>query len=168
MYHFGAQIFKFHNFFFVPLQFKTDIMTIRELINSVDSEQYSESPLYQKLRDTKPEYGSSRHIQVKVVDSEIAVTNVHVGSLGDILTYPIDVESDLNISKIQLLDAILKELSSEVLATQKHPTSGATSTICRRLRLSDDSALLQLFFYHGHIVFAHLLCCWCMATRKMV
>jgi hypothetical protein len=32
--------------------------------------------------------------------------------LGDILTYPIDVEADLNISKIQLLDAILHELSS--------------------------------------------------------
>ena len=36
-----------------------------------------------------------------------------VGSLGDILTYPIDVDPDLNISKMQLLDAILKELSTE-------------------------------------------------------
>ena len=43
-------------------------MTIRELINSVDSEQYSDNILYQKLSDTKPEYCSSRHIQVKVVD----------------------------------------------------------------------------------------------------
>ena len=32
--------------------------------------------------------------------------------MGDILTYPIDVEPDLNISKVQLLDAILHELSS--------------------------------------------------------
>ena len=87
-------------------------MTFRELINSVDSEQYSESSLYQKLREAKPEYGSNRRIQVKLENDEIAITNAHVGSLGDILTYPIDVEPDLNISKIQLLDAILHELSS--------------------------------------------------------
>ena len=87
-------------------------MTLRELIQSVDSEQYSESPLYQKLCETKPEYGSNRHIHVKLVDGEIAITNVHVGSLGDIITYPIDVDPDLNISKVQLLDAILHELST--------------------------------------------------------
>jgi len=39
-------------------------MTLRELINSVDSEQYSDNALYQKLREIKPEYGSNRHIQV--------------------------------------------------------------------------------------------------------
>lgn len=87
-------------------------MTLRELINSVDFEQYSDSPLYQKLRETKPEYGSNKRIQVKLVNGEIAITNAHVGSLGDILTYPIDVEPDLNISKVQLLNAILYELSS--------------------------------------------------------
>ena len=87
-------------------------MTLRELIQSVDSEQYSESQLYQKLCKTKPEYGSNRRIQVKLVDGEIAITNVHVGSLGDIITYPIEVDPDLNISKVQLLDAILHELSS--------------------------------------------------------
>ena len=87
-------------------------MTLRELINSVDSKQYSDNSLYQKLRETKPEYGSSRHIQVKLIDGEIAITNAHVGSLGDILTYPIDVEPDLKISKVQLLDTILHELSS--------------------------------------------------------
>ena len=95
-------------------------MTLRELIQSVDSEQYSESPLYQKLCETKPEYGSNRHIHVKLVDGEIAITrstlvallakNVHVGSMGDIITYPIDVDPDLNISKVLLLDAILHEL----------------------------------------------------------
>ena len=88
-------------------------MTLKELINSVDSEEYSDSPLFQKLRGTKPEYGSSKHIQVKVVDGEIVITNLHVGSLGDIVAYPIDVDPDLNISKIQLMDAILKELSSD-------------------------------------------------------
>jgi hypothetical protein len=87
-------------------------MTLRELINSVDSEQYSDSALYQKLRETKPEYGSNRHIQVKLVNGEVAITNVHVGSLGDLITYPIEVDPDLNISKIQLLDTILYELSS--------------------------------------------------------
>ena len=61
-------------------------MTIRELINSVDFEQYSDSPLYQKLRETKPEYGANRRIQVKLVNGEVAITNVHVGSLGDIVS----------------------------------------------------------------------------------
>ena len=65
-------------------------MTLRELILSVDSEQYSDSSLYQKLRETKPEYGSNRRIQVRLVNGEIAITNAHVGSLGDILTYPRD------------------------------------------------------------------------------
>ena len=88
-------------------------MTLRELIISVDSEQYNNSLLYQKLRETKPEYGASRHIQVTAVRGDIVVTNCHVGSLGDILTYPIDVAPELNISKVQLLDAILHELSSE-------------------------------------------------------
>ena len=87
-------------------------MTLRELINSVDSEQYSDNALYLKLRETKPEYGTSRHIQVNVVTGEIAITNCHVGSLGDIITYPIDVDPRLNISKVQLLDAVLKELST--------------------------------------------------------
>ena len=87
-------------------------MTFRELINSVDSEQYSDSSLYQKLRETKPEYGSNRHIQVKLVNGEVTVTNVHVGSLGDILTYQIDVAPDLQVTKMQLLDEILKEMSS--------------------------------------------------------
>ena len=62
-------------------------MTLRELINCVDFEKYSDSPLYQKLRETKPEYGANRRIQVKLVNGEVAITNVHVGSLGDILTY---------------------------------------------------------------------------------
>ena len=88
-------------------------MTLRELINSVDSEQYSDNALYQMLRETKPEYGASRHIQVNVVNGEIAITNCHVGSLGDIIMYPIDAATELNISKTQLLDAVLKELSTK-------------------------------------------------------
>ena len=61
----------------------------------------------------KPEYGSSRHIEVKMVNGEVAVYNVHFGSLGDIVTYPIDVDPDLQVTKIQLLDAILAEMTSQ-------------------------------------------------------
>ena len=88
-------------------------MTLRELINSVYSKQYSDSALYQRLRETKPEYGSNRRIQVKLINGEVTITNAHVGSLGDIITYPIDIEPDLNFSKEQLLDAILHELSND-------------------------------------------------------
>ncbi len=88
-------------------------MTLRELINSIDSDLYSDNPLYKKLCETKPEYDASRHIQVSVKHGDIVVTGCHVGSLGDILSYPIDVAPNLNISKVQLLDAILQELSSD-------------------------------------------------------
>jgi hypothetical protein len=87
-------------------------MTLRELILSVDEEEYSDSAIFQTLRTLKPEYGSNKRIEVKVVDGEIAILNVHVGSLGDILAYPIDMPPELSITKIQLLDAILKELDS--------------------------------------------------------
>ena len=93
-------------------------MTIRELINSVDSEQDSDSPLYQELRETKPEYGSNRRIQVKLVNGEVTITNVHIGSLGDILTYQIDVAPDLQVTKTQLLDEILKEMSSNTFSDE--------------------------------------------------
>ncbi|WP_028913271.1 hypothetical protein [Prevotella sp. MA2016] len=88
-------------------------MTLRELINSVDAEHYSYSPLFQQLTTTKPEYGTNRHIQVSEADGNIIVSGVHVGSMGDILTYSIDVAPNLNVSKTQLLDAILKELSAD-------------------------------------------------------
>ena len=88
-------------------------MTLRELLLSVDAERHADSQLYQKLLKVKPEYGSNRSIEVKLVDGKIVVTNVHVGSLGDIITYRIDVDPELKASKIQLLDAILKEMSFE-------------------------------------------------------
>ena len=46
-------------------------MTLRELILSVNPEKYCDSALYQELRRTKPEYGSNRHIQVKLVNGEL-------------------------------------------------------------------------------------------------
>ena len=88
-------------------------MTLRELLLSVGAEQYADSQLYQELLKVKPEYGSSWSIEVKLVDGNIVVTNVHVGSHGDIITYRIDVDPELKISKTQLLDAILREMSTE-------------------------------------------------------
>ena len=88
-------------------------MTLRELLLSVDAEQYADSYLFKELLKVKPEFGSSRSIGVKLVNGNVAVTNVHVGSLGDVITYRIDVAPELKVSTIQLLDAILKEMSSD-------------------------------------------------------
>ncbi len=88
-------------------------MTLRELLQSVDAEAYTGIPLYDELLKTKPEYGSSNRIKVKVLNGEITVSNVHVGSLGDIVACPVDVAPDLQVTKMQLLDAILNEMSHE-------------------------------------------------------
>ncbi len=88
-------------------------MTLRELLQSVDTEAYTSVPLFEELLNTKPEYGSENRIQVKLINGEIAVSNVHVGSWGDIVACPIDVAPDLQVTKIQLLDAILSEMSSQ-------------------------------------------------------
>ena len=87
-------------------------MTLRELISDVDAERYTTNTLFQELRTTTPEYGYNRRIIVKRKKGGISVTNVHVGALGDILTFPIDVEEGLELNKEQLLDAILDEMSS--------------------------------------------------------
>ena len=88
-------------------------MTLRELLLSVDAEEYADSMLFQELMKVKPEYGSNRSIEVKLTDGKIVVTNVHVGSLGDIITYQIDVDPKLKVSKMQLFDAILNEMAYE-------------------------------------------------------
>ncbi len=72
-------------------------MTLRELLQSVDAEAYASVPLFDELLKTKPEYGSNNHIEVKLVNGEIVVSNVHVGSLGDIEACPIDVASSLQV-----------------------------------------------------------------------
>jgi hypothetical protein len=90
-----------------------ETMTLRELLQSVDAEAYASIPLYEELLKTKPKYGSDNRILVKVLNGEIAVSNVHVGSLGDIVACPVDVAPDLQVTKMQLLDAILKEMSHE-------------------------------------------------------
>ena len=94
-------------------------MTLRDLIKSVNSEQYSDNPLYQRLRNTKPEYGYLRRIKVKEENGQLIITNTHIGSLGDILTYVVDVAPELNISKVQLLDAILQEMSKGGFSEQE-------------------------------------------------
>ena len=102
-------IFSFFIRTFAPT--KKELMTLHDLINSVDSEQYSDNQLYQKLCNTKPDYGYLRRINIKEENGKLIITNTHIGSLGDILTYVIDVAPELNISKVQLLDAILQEMS---------------------------------------------------------
>ena len=87
-------------------------MTLRELLLSVDAQAYADSQLFQKLLNAKPEYGLNRTAEVKLADGKMSVTNVHVGSLGDIVTYRIDVDPELKVSKTQILDAILTEMSS--------------------------------------------------------
>ena len=44
-------------------------MTLKELLLSVSAEEYTDYPLYQELLKVEPEYGSSRHIEVKMVMS---------------------------------------------------------------------------------------------------
>ena len=78
-------------------------MTLRELLLSVDAERYADSQLFQELLRVKPEFGSIKSIGVKLANGKIAVTNVHMGSLGDVITYRIDVAPELKVSKIQLL-----------------------------------------------------------------
>lgn len=87
-------------------------MTLRELVSNVDAERFAANGLFQQLRATPPEYGYNRKIAVKRKNKGISVTNVHVGSLGDILTFPIDVEEGLELTEEQLLDAILNEMTS--------------------------------------------------------
>ena len=98
---------------------KKELMTLHDLINSVDSEQYSDNQLYQKLCNTKPDYGYLRRINVKEENGQLIITNTHIGSLGDILTYVVDVAPELNISKVQLLDAILQEMSKGGFSEQE-------------------------------------------------
>ena len=88
-------------------------MTLRDLIKSVDAEQYADNALFQKLCEVHPEYGSPMRIKVKRAGERIAITNTHIGSLGDRLMYKIDVDPDLNISNVQLLGAILKEMARD-------------------------------------------------------
>lgn len=85
-------------------------MTLKELANKADRVLFSDNTLYQQILAVKPEYGSSQRILVRKRDGNITVSNVHIGSLGDIVSYPIDVEGDLQLDDTQLLCAILSEM----------------------------------------------------------
>lgn len=88
-------------------------MTLRKLIQSVSPNDFQGNALFRQLKDTKPEYGANIRIQVRKNGGTISVTNVHVGSLGDIVASPIDVEDGLRLADSELLKAILDEMSNE-------------------------------------------------------
>lgn len=86
-------------------------MTLKELIKNVDKEAFTNNALYQQILAVRPEFGSCRTIHITQCDETLVVTNVHLGSLGDIVAYPIDVEEGICISNDDLLCAILGEMS---------------------------------------------------------
>jgi hypothetical protein len=100
-------------------------MTLRELLLSVDAERYADSRLFQELLRVKPEFGSNRSIGVKLVNGNVAVTNAHIGSLGDVITYRIDVDPELRISKNNSLMPSLKKCLQMALTKRSNRTSGS-------------------------------------------
>ncbi len=88
-------------------------MTLRQLIQSVNPYDFQGNALFRQLKDIKPEYGANIRIKVRKIGGAISVTNVHVGSLGDIVASPIDVDDGLHIADSELLKAILGEMSNE-------------------------------------------------------
>lgn len=89
----------------------TERIRLLVFVSSLRNTLYASNALFQKLRNTAPEYGLQRKIVVRKKEGGIAVTNVHIGSLGDILTMPIDIDPDLQITNEELLNAILAAMS---------------------------------------------------------
>ena len=88
-------------------------MTLRQLIQSVNPCDFQGNALFRQLKDIKPEYGANVRIKVRKIGDTISVTNVHVGSLGDIVASPIDVADGLHLADDELLKAILDEISND-------------------------------------------------------
>lgn len=88
-------------------------MTLRQLIQSVDPNDFHDSALFRQLKDIKPEYGANIRIKVRKDGGTISVTNVHVGSLGDIVASAIDVADGLHLTDGELLKVILGEMANE-------------------------------------------------------
>ena len=88
-------------------------MTLRQLIQSVNPYDFQGNALFRQLKDIKPEYGANIRIKVRKIGGAISVTNVHVGSLGDIVASPIEVDDGLHLTDRELLKAILGEMSNE-------------------------------------------------------
>ena len=59
-----------------------------------------------------PEYGSNIRIKVYKRGDAISVTNMHVGSLGDIVASPIDMAANLHLSDNELLKVILDAMAN--------------------------------------------------------
>ena len=87
-------------------------MTLRQLILSVSESDFRDNTLFQQLKDVKPEYGSNIRIKVYKRGDAISVTNVHIGSLGDIVASPIDMADDLHLSDNELLKVILDAMAN--------------------------------------------------------
>ena len=87
-------------------------MTLRQLILSISESDFRDNTLFQQLKDVKPEYGSNIRIKVYKRGDAISVTNVHVGSLGDIVASPIDMADDLHLSDNELLKVILDAMAN--------------------------------------------------------
>lgn len=96
-------------------------MTLRQLIQSVSPNDFQDNALFRQLKDTKPEYGANIHIKVHKNGDTINVTNVHVGSLGNNVASPIDVDEGLHLADDDLLNAILGEMANKasLMLTQK-------------------------------------------------
>ncbi len=88
-------------------------MTLMQLIQSVNPNDFQGNTLFRQLKDIKPEYGANIRINVRKNGGTISVTNVHVGSLGDIVASPIDVADGLHLTDSELLEAILGEMANE-------------------------------------------------------
>lgn len=72
-------------------------MTLRQVILSVSESDFRDNTLFQQLKDVKPEYESNIRIKAYKRGDAISVTNVHVGSLGDIVAYQHHMEWEKNI-----------------------------------------------------------------------
>ena len=88
-------------------------MTLRDLLQSVNETEFRDNALFLQLRDVKPEYGSGIRIFVRMDGDTVVVTNVHVGSLGDIVASPIDTATNLHLTDNELLSAILHEMTNK-------------------------------------------------------
>ena len=73
-------------------------MTLRQLIQSVRPNDFQGNVLFRQLKEIKPEYGANIRIKVRKNGGTISVTNVHVGSLGDIVASPIEVANGLHLT----------------------------------------------------------------------
>lgn len=88
-------------------------MTLRQLLQSVNPTSFQDNALFPQLKGIRPEYGANIRIKVQKIGDNLCVTNVHVGSFGDMVASPIDVADELHLTDDELLTAILDEMANE-------------------------------------------------------